>query len=244
MLQGPLDDAITISPLDAPFIVEDVGDNDAPSSTLVRLSQGALLPHPPAGLGLPRPTPDSWPQETHRRSYNRTVDRRRVGAILKIATVLFGAVVLCSCSVSVVAGNFNPVQELKYDAKWNTGWTQIARDGSPLKASATSPGVCNSGGSQQGCFDADENLIADDKTLANALSGSIVPSEFAGANATLHQGLSQDEKGLSERDLLISTQNASGTFARSNATLQDAASLFMRSVGQFQGPNRPTNPFS
>jgi hypothetical protein len=154
------------------------------------------------------------------------------------------AVLFCSCSVAVSVGSFNLVKEQQYDVRWNTGWTNVARDSKPLQTTSTSPGVCNAGGSKQGCYDADAKLIADYTALAKALSGSIVPSEFVKANDTVHQGIAADIRGLTERDTLIATQNANGTFEQSNQSLEQAQSLFKSSIGEFKGPNRPENPFS
>ena len=161
-----------------------------------------------------------------------------------IALAVIASALFSSCSVTVSASSDNLVKEQQYDTKWNARWTAVARDSEPLKATPTSPGVCNAGGSKQGCYDADVKLIADYKALANGLSGSTVPSEFAQANATVHRGLAAAVRGLTERDALIASQNENGTFAQSNQSLEEAETLFKNSIGEFQGPNRPQSPFT
>ena len=140
-------------------------------------------------------------------------------------------------------GSLNLVKEQQYDVKWNAGWTAIAKDSRPFEESSTSPGVCNVGGTQQGCYVTDSKLIDDYTSLSNALSGSIVPPEFALANGTVHRGIAAATRGLTERGTLIATQSSSGTFAESNQWLEQAQSLFKKSITQFQGPNKPANPF-
>ena len=153
-------------------------------------------------------------------------------------------VIVCACSVAVSVGAFNPVKEQQYDASWNAGWSDIAMDSKPLQATTTSPGVCNDGGSRQGCYDADTKLISDLDTLAKKLRGSLVPSEFARANSTILEGIAADIRGLKERDTLIWTRDEQGTFAQSNQSLKHAQSLFNSSIGEFRGPDTPRSPFT
>lgn len=94
-------------------------------------------------------------------------------------TTVLAALVLSSCGVSVIAGNYNPPQEVKYDSVWNAGWLQISKDSKPLIATSDAPGVCNVGGSQQGCVATDSKLIADFRSFASKLSSSLVPPEFS-----------------------------------------------------------------
>jgi hypothetical protein len=163
---------------------------------------------------------------------------------LGVVAITLTAFAINSGNALATAGKYSPQQELRYDAVWNASWARIAKDSKPLVASSKSPGVCNIGGSQKGCLDTDEELITDYRSLANRLSGSIVPSEFAQANRTLHQFVMVDIRGLSERDAIIESQNTNATFKESNQELERAAKLIEKAVSEYNGPDKPSNPFS
>ena len=164
--------------------------------------------------------------------------------LAKVTSILLGSIVLTSCGVSAIIGNYNPQQEAKYDTIWNSAWNQIAKDSQPLKATSTSPGVCNIGGSQQVCFDTDVKLIADYRLIGSKLSGSVVPSEFGKANRTFLEYVSATIKGLSSRDAAIVSQNPNASLTQSNNYLKTAETLILKSLGEYRGPNKPSNPFS
>lgn len=159
------------------------------------------------------------------------------------ATIL-AALVLSSCGVSVIAGNYNPPQEVKYDSVWNAGWLQISKDSKPLIATSDAPGVCNVGGSQQGCVATDSKLIADFRSFASKLSSSLVPPEFSLANRTFHRYVTESIRGPSERDAAIDSSNSNRSLKNSNHELKSAQKLIEKALSQYRGPNKPSNPFS
>jgi hypothetical protein len=159
----------------------------------------------------------------------------RLAAVAVLASCLGG------CTVSVISGS--AIQESKYDAQWSADWHRIAIDQRPLVASASSPGACNIGGSQQACYDADMTLIADFRKLASDLSGPVVPSEFARANATLHRGIHDDIQGLSARNEVIASRNPNASLSSSNQELELAQRTLKQAVSQYHGTQLPPNPF-
>ena len=148
---------------------------------------------------------------------------------------------LGACSVSAFVAH--PDQESNYDAAWLADWQQIASDQRPLTPSVSSPGACNSGGSQQGCYEADHTLITDFRKLASDLSGSVVPSEFARANTTLHQGIADEIQGFSDRNRIIASQDPNATFSQSNQELELGLSICKRALGEYRGPKLPADRF-
>jgi hypothetical protein len=173
------------------------------------------------------------------------VERQVLRYVVAVAAV---AACLGGCSVSgsvVISGSaLNLGQESKYDALWSADWRTIAIGQRPLQASASSPGACNIGGSKQGCYDADVRLIADFRKLGSDLSGSVVPSEFTRANATLHRCIVDDIRGLSDRDAAIASQNPNATFSRSNKELELGQRTCEQALSEYHGIKLPANPFN
>jgi hypothetical protein len=161
-------------------------------------------------------------------------------------TVAVAVLVACveGCSVSVVSSSDNLLQEAKYDALWSADWTRIAIDYRPMQATASSPGVCNIGGSKQGCYDADLRTISGFRRLASDLSGAaVVPPEFARANTTLHRGIADYIQGLSERDEAIASQNPDASLGPSNKELALAQQVCEKALSEYHGLQLPPNPF-
>jgi hypothetical protein len=136
----------------------------------------------------------------------------------------------------------HPATEIHYDSIWLADWTAIKVDEQPLEATSNSPGVCNAGGSQQGCYDTDEKLINGYHKLLSDLSGANVPSEFSEANSTIHKGVEEMIQGLADRDDLIASQSENGTFTQSNHELALGEHTIERAQTEFKGVHIPRNP--
>jgi hypothetical protein len=167
---------------------------------------------------------------------------RLLSAFAGPAAIVALALVSCSCTVSVSAGSFDP-QRASYDNAWNAGWTKVVQDSPPLAATSTSPGVCNVGGTKQGCYDTDRVLISDYQALGRTLTNAPVPVGFAKADATVHGAIDIAIKGLEERDAAIADPSRTGTFTQSNLDLRRSDSLFQQGIKQYTGSQAPVNPF-
>jgi hypothetical protein len=163
---------------------------------------------------------------------------RRVTRPAVAAAVVAAALAGCAAEVYTV----NPAQEMKYDRLWAADWHRIVIDERPFIASASSPGVCNIGGTKQGCYDADLTLIADFRKLGADLSGSVVPSEFARANTTLHAGIREFIRALSDRNDAIASGNPNATLTQSNNELAVAQRTFEQAFAEYKGAYPPANP--
>jgi hypothetical protein len=190
----------------------------------------------------PRRPSSGWATSLRLRARLERQVLRCVVAVAAVAACLGG----CSVSGSVVVSGsaLNLRQESKYDALWSADWRTIAIDQRPLQASASSPGACNTGGSKKGCYDGDVRLIADFRKLGSDLSGSVVPSEFARANATLHRCIVDDIRGLSDRDAAIASQNPHATFSQSNKELELGQRTCEQALSEYHGVKLPPNPFN
>src|SRR4051794_15031603 len=95
------------------------------------------------------------------------------------------AAVLAGC-VSVNVTSAATVEDFRaeqsYGAVYAGQMTKIASDLDAFKPSAANPGVCNQGGTKQGCYDADLVLIADFQALVASLEATPVPPRFVEAH--------------------------------------------------------------
>ena len=158
-----------------------------------------------------------------------------LSAALLVSTVLAG----CDISVAVHPA----IDDVAYKAAWRTGWAPVIRDAEPLAPSSASPGVCNKGGTKQGCYDTDEQLATDLQQLLSDLQGAKVPPEYQRANASTEQAISLDIQGLRQRDVGIA-QDDSIAFGQAVDKLGRANGLFRSAYGEFPDYDRPTpSPF-
>jgi hypothetical protein len=89
--------------------------------------------------------------------------------------LLFGLIAIGGC-VSVRTTGAASIQDMQaedaYKAVYAEQMTRVRTDNVAFQPTSSSPGVCNKGGSQQGCFDADAVMIQDFKATQNALAAT------------------------------------------------------------------------
>jgi hypothetical protein len=134
-------------------------------------------------------------------------------------------------------------KEDNYRAVWEKDVTTLRLDSAPLTPNDSSPGVCNKGGTKQGCYDTDERLIADITKLLAHLSALPVPPRFSKADALIRQGFQSDADGLKLRDEVLAGSDPNASFGPSNAKLREALDLLTQGYNAFPADNRPApNP--
>jgi hypothetical protein len=134
--------------------------------------------------------------------------------------------------------------ELTYNAVWQRDMTTIATDSEPFRATATSPGVCNAGGSKQGCYDTDARVIADLRTMLTDLSSLTVPPRYRSADMLVRQGIQANIVGLELRNDAISSGNPDASFEQSNAKLKEADADLRQAYSEFPTDNRPAPAYA
>ena len=141
----------------------------------------------------------------------------------------------CAASVHVTAGVVN---DSAYNAKWSSAWSQIYRDAKPYITTRSSPGVCDIGGTKQGCYDTDQHVVSDLQAMRSSLTGTKVPKQFRSANDILQQAIRTTVAGLEFRDEAIA-QNDDQLFQRSQQILPAGHALFARAYAAYPGYARP-----
>jgi hypothetical protein len=131
------------------------------------------------------------------------------------------------------------VNDGAYKAVWSKDWAPVIRDARAWGPNGASPGVCNKGGTKQGCYNTDEKVATELQQLRNDLLATNTPAEFRDAAATLDQALMLEVDGLHQRDSAIA-QNNDASFGQAVATLKSANALFTKAYQQFPDYDRPT----
>ena len=151
--------------------------------------------------------------------------------------MVFAVFVLAGCGASVSVHPF--VDDGEYKTVWTKDWAPITRDARPWAPSSSSPGVCNKGGTKQGCYDVDERVASDLQQLLNDLRSTNVPSVFGDANAAIEQAIALDIDGLHQRDVGIA-HNDDSAFKQAVDKLSRASALFGTAYAKYPEYDRPT----
>ena len=160
---------------------------------------------------------------------------------LLVSVWICGLVVIAGCA-GVRPGGSAIAQdsqgERSYKAIYAEHMTRVRSDNLLFAPTSSSPGVCNKGGSQQGCFDADAVLIQDLQAMQRALDAIPVPARYSEANKFLRDALAQDIRGLELRNQAIA-QHDDAAWTEHKAVLDKALASFQQAYQAFPPDNRP-----
>jgi hypothetical protein len=162
--------------------------------------------------------------------------RQRVSAVL-----LFGLIAIGGC-VSVRTTGAASIQDMQaedaYKAVYAEQMTRVRTDNVAFQPTSSSPGVCNKGGSQQGCFDADAVMIQDFKATQNALAATAVPPRYVEADGLLREAIAEDIRGLELRNKAIA-EHDDAAWTEHKVVLDKAIAGFQEAYLAFPADNRP-----
>ena len=166
-----------------------------------------------------------------------TGKRSLVGLTVVLLMTLAGCV-----TVGVHTTGAASVDELKaenaYVAVYMDHMTVLSRDWLPFAASGSNPGVCNKGGTKQGCYDADSKVIGDLDAMLAALASTAVPSRFAEANGLLRDAITKNVQALDLRNRAIAN-NDNIAWQQHGPLLAGAVAGWMAAYAAFPADNRP-----
>jgi hypothetical protein len=160
-------------------------------------------------------------------------------AFLVIAGAYFVLHISSSVKVTGAASVTDMVNEQSYNTAYQRDVLKIQADTVPYAATASSPGVCNKGGTKQGCYDTDQKVMGDLKVMLTDLGKLTVPPRFNKANTDLRQGLQVLIDGLNLRDKVIAGGDPSASLDPSNQKLQEATDLQHKAYLEFPADNAP-----
>ena len=162
-------------------------------------------------------------------------------SLLGLTVVLL--MILAGCvTVGVHTTGAASVDDLKaenaYVAVYMDHMTVLSRDLLPFAASGSNPGVCNKGGTKQGCYDVDAKVISDLNAMLNALAATAVPPRFAEANELLREAITMNVQGLDLRNRAIAN-NDNNAWEQHGPLLEQAEAGWKAAYAAFPADNRP-----
>jgi uncharacterized protein YceK len=128
--------------------------------------------------------------------------------------------------------------ENAYVAVYMDHVTVLSRDLLPFAASGSNPGVCNKGGTKQGCYDVDAKVIADLNAMLDAFAAIAVPPRFAVANGLLRDAIAKNVQGLDLRNRAIAN-NDDNAWPQHGPLLEQAQAGWTAAYAAFPADNRP-----
>lgn len=184
---------------------------------------------------------------------NEMKPRNGVGGALLVSfhvrRVLAAAWVVCLIAVggcvSLRTTGADTVEDLqaedRYKAIYAEEMTKVRVDNQLFEPTTSNPGVCNAGGSQQGCYEADAKVIQDLQATLNALEATPVPPRHADADKLLREAIAEDIRGLELRNQAIA-ESDDAAWKEHKVVLEKALAIFQQAYQAFPEDNRPQPP--
>jgi hypothetical protein len=149
----------------------------------------------------------------------------------------------CSVSIKTFDGTVDDLQaEAPYTNTYSAHMARLHQDIQTLfGATATNPGVCNVGGSKQGCYDADLQIIQEYQAMLRALDKIPVPRRFVNGDKLLRQAIDEFIQALQLRNQAIAN-NDDAAWAQHTEVLKQATATFQRAYDAYPEDNRPQPP--
>jgi hypothetical protein len=166
------------------------------------------------------------------------VGPRAVFAFAAMLSTVLGACLSFSVSSTGAESVDDLAAENAYVALYMEHMTKLAEDNKLFAPTADSPGPCNKGGSQQGCFDADTRAIATLTAMLDALKSAKVPPRFVEADRLLREALAKNVEGLQLRNQALATGN-NDLWKQHGPVLDEAQKAWTAAYAAFPGDHRP-----
>ena len=162
------------------------------------------------------------------------------GALARTGLLLAIVAAVAGCNVRVIGADSARefAAEDQYRAAYEQGVAKVVGDTQAFAPSTTTPGVCNKGGSKQGCYDADTAVIADLNQVVALLTQVSVPARFANGDRLLKAAIAKDIRALEMRNEAIA--NSDDTLWAAHKPLLDQAIADLHAAYlAFPEDNRP-----
>ena len=164
--------------------------------------------------------------------------RARLLVMAALASLTIAGCFRISTTVNGAASVEDLAAENAYIAIYMQHMTQVASDLQAFAASGNNPGVCNIGGTKQGCYDADARVIADFTAMQSALAAAKVPPRFVDADQKLRDALAKNIKGLDLRNQGIAT-SSDALWQQGQQLLAGVEADWTAAYAAFPADNRP-----
>jgi hypothetical protein len=163
--------------------------------------------------------------------------RTRLGLAIVLLATLAGCV-----TVGVHTTGAASVEDLKaendYIAVYMDRMTALSHDFQLFVASGSNPGVCNKGGTKQGCYDADAKVVIGLNAMLGGLSATTVPPRFVEADRLLRDAIGKNVQGLELRNRAIAKTD-DNAWQQSGPLLEQAQTSWKAAYAAFPSDHRP-----
>jgi hypothetical protein len=168
---------------------------------------------------------------------------RFAGARTTLGLALVMLMSLAGCvTVGVHTTGAASVEDLKaendYVSVYMARMTALSRDLQLFVASGSNPGVCNKGGTKQGCYDADAKVVSSLTAMLGALSATTVPPRFVEADRLLREAITKNVQGLELRNQAIANTD-DHAWQQSGPLLEQAQTSWKAAYAAFPSDHRP-----
>jgi hypothetical protein len=131
--------------------------------------------------------------------------------------------------------------EEQYKAVYGEQMAIVHEDLQVFLPSASGPGVCNVGGTKQGCYDADALAIQGLQAMLRALEATPVPPRYADADKLLREAIAENIRGLELRNLAIA-ESDNAALSEHQGALEHALTIYGQAYAAFPDDNKPRPP--
>ena len=128
--------------------------------------------------------------------------------------------------------------ENDYIAVYTERMTALSRDFQVFAANGSNPGVCNKGGTKQGCYDADVQVVSGLNAMLVSLSATKVPPRFVEADRLLRDAIAKHVHGLELRNQAIANGD-NNAWLQSAPLIEQAQTSWKAAYAAFPADNRP-----
>jgi len=197
-------------------------------------------------IGPSRPAAAETTVSTEMPSRDRVVRAPGLSHATRTVLAVFAVcvVAICGCVTVRTTGADTTddfAAEERYKATYAEQMTKIREVSQLFVPSTGNPGVCNKGGTNQGCYDADVQMIQSLQAMLTAFAALPVPPRYVEAHKVLRDAIAENIRGLELRNQAIAQQD-NVAFSEHKVVLERALASYAKAYQAFPNDNRPQPP--
>ena len=160
-------------------------------------------------------------------------------AMFTICVIAIGGCVTVRTTGADTTEDF--AKEVNYKATYADQMARLHEVTQAFAPSSTNPGVCNKGGTKQGCYDADVQAIRTLQAMLTAFAAMPAPPRFVEADKLLRNAIAENIRGLELRNQGIAEED-NAAFTEHKVVLERALGDYAKAYQAYPEDNRPQPP--
>jgi hypothetical protein len=182
---------------------------------------------------------DRLPTTAHRALDLRTISPRRWTFVLGLAWLM--AASACVQVTPFVRSDEDERAEAQYQKVYAEHMQGVRQAFELFQPSGSNPGVCNSGGDKQGCYDADVIAIERFEEMLLALEANPVPPRYRDGDRLLREAIRDVSRGLELRNEAIA-EDDQAKWEEHERVIKESMPRLLAAWEAFPVDNRPHPP--